>query len=416
MTLRILFITTYFEPDSGAAAVRLSRLAKLLRQRGHSVSVLAAMPHYPLGRIAEGYRGRFALREDREGLRIMRAWLWATPSARISRKLISQNSFMLTAALRGLGIPRPDVVFIEAQPVFTSLAGVFYSRLKRVPYLLNVSDLWPDHLVSVGALSAAHPVYRAARWLVNANYRGAAAVVTLTPYLQEVIEGYIGADGKTRTILNGVDLTRFTPELRNGPQAQAFRQRHELGQARLVTFVGTFATQYDFGVMLEAAARLKVRQDVRFVLIGSGSQGELVRQRLESGGFTNVTWIGWLDHADVPLAWAAAHVGYWALHDQPLYRGTIPAKLYEALASGTPVAAAMEGRGAEMLAAAGGGFCVPPGDVAGLVAAIERLLDDPSLHQAQSQAARAYAEAHFDPERVADAYENVLLQIARPGR
>src|SRR5690606_24447550 len=127
-----------------------------------------------LGRIAEGYRRKLAVVEVRDGLRIIRTWLWATSSPKISRKLISQNTFMLTAALRSLGIPRPDVVFIEAQPIFTSLAGVFYCRLKRVPYLLNVSDLWPDHLLSVGALAESHPIYRAARWLVNSIYRRAA--------------------------------------------------------------------------------------------------------------------------------------------------------------------------------------------------------------------------------------------------
>lgn len=411
MSLRILFITTYFEPDSGAAAVRLSRLAKHLQAHGHEITVLATMPHYPLGRIAEGYRRKLAVVEVRDGLRIIRTWLWATSSPKISRKLISQNTFMLTAALRSLGIPRPDVVFIEAQPIFTSLAGVFYCRLKRVPYLLNVSDLWPDHLLSVGALAESHPIYRAARWLVNSIYRRAATIVTLTPYLAEAIEGYIGERQKIQTILNGVDLARFDPALKDSVQVQTFREQHNLGAARLVMFIGTFATQYNFAAMLEVATRFATRSDVRFVLIGGGSQGDAVRQQLATGDYPNVTWIGWLNHADVPLAWAAAHITYWALHDKPLYHGTIPAKLYEALASGVPTAAAMVGRGAEVLAAAGGGLSVAPDAVDDLVAAIARLLDDETLYAQQAQAARAYAETHFDPEKVALAYETRLLQI-----
>ncbi|HLV34708.1 MAG TPA: glycosyltransferase, partial [Spirillospora sp.] len=150
--MHILLVTTYFEPDSGAAAVRLSRLAKLLARRGHKLTVLTSLPHYPHGQIAARYRQAWAVEEQRSDMRIMRSWLWATPSPRISRKLISQLSFMLTTTLNGLTLSCPDVILIEAQPIFTSLAGLILSRRLGAPYVLNVSDLWPDHLLSVGAL------------------------------------------------------------------------------------------------------------------------------------------------------------------------------------------------------------------------------------------------------------------------
>ena len=151
--MHILFVTHYFEPSSGAAATRLSALARRLLARGHQITVLTTMPHYPKGEIDTDYRGRFVKVEERDGLRVIYVWLWATPSAKISRRLVSQLSFMLTSALRGISLQKPDVVFIEAQPIFTGLAGRIIADMKRVPYMLNISDLWPDHLLSVGALS-----------------------------------------------------------------------------------------------------------------------------------------------------------------------------------------------------------------------------------------------------------------------
>jgi len=136
--MHILFLTTYFEPDSGAAAVRLSRLAHLLKARGHDITVLTTLPHYPVGQIQANYRGKFAIVEDRDGLRVIRTWLLATQSPRISRRLISQNTFMLTALLRGLGIKRPNVMLVEAQPIFTGFAGALLGKIKRVPVVLNV--------------------------------------------------------------------------------------------------------------------------------------------------------------------------------------------------------------------------------------------------------------------------------------
>lgn len=405
--MHILIVTHYFEPDSGAAAVRLSRLARLLTQRGHNVTVLTTMPHYPQGYIKDGYRRKWSVVEEHDGIKILRSWLWATPSARLSRKLLSQMTFMFTAGLQGLSLNRPDVMLIEAQPMFTSLAGMLLARLKRIPYVLNVSDLWPDHLLSVGALTATHPIYRIARRIVNGTYHSAAGIVAMSPVWADKIAEYIGRRDNLHVIYNGVDLQRFRPEL----DTSAFRQKHNLGDDRLVTFIGTLATQYDVAGMIEVAKRFASRPDVRFVFIGAGTQSEALRDQLKK--VPNVKWLNWIDHVEIPLAWAASDVTYWMMRDQMLYRGTIPAKLYEALAVGVPVAAATEGVAAEMIRDSRAGETVPFGDFDGVTDTITRLLDNSELRQRYIRAGRAYAEQHFNPQTVARHYEEVLQKAIR---
>lgn len=401
--MRILLVTNYFEPDSGAAAVRLTRLAYLLQERGHQLTILTSLPHYPQGRIHQGYRRRWTVVENRNGLRVIQTWLWATPSHRISRKFLSQISFMLTAILRGLFVPRPDVLLIEAQPVFTAMAGVFLARLKRRPYVLNVSDLWPDHLLSVGAVTEQSRVYRLARWLVDSMYRGAAGIVAMSPAWARAIEGHIGPTDKLSIIYNGVDLTRFHPDV----DTTAFRARHGLNADNIVAFIGTFATQYDFDVMLAAARHLK--DEAIILLVGQGSQADYVRQQIGAGGLEHLRWLEWVEHADMPTVWNTATLTFWAMRDHPLYQGTIPAKLYEALACGTPIVASMSGEGATMIEASGAGLVVPVGDSQALLVAIRQLLSDDALRQQLRQSGRAYAKAHFDPARVAEAYQATLL-------
>lgn len=402
--MRILFISNYFAPDGGAAAIRLTRLAERLAARGHEITVLTSLPHYPQGRIHEGYRGRWAVKEKRGALMVIQTWLWATDSPRISRKLISQISFMLTAFLRGLFLPRPDIIFVEAQPIFAGLAGMGLAFIKRRPYVLNVSDLWPDHLLSVGAMTERHPAYRAARFLVDTMYRRAAEIAVMSPHWGELIHHYIGRD--TAVIYNGVDLIQFQPDL----QTAHFQEIYGLTNKRIVAFIGTFATQYDFEMMLDIAHNFKDYSDVLFIWIGSGSQSEFIQKRLSTLEGVQFRLIPWLPADQIPLAWNSATLAYWALRDEPLYRGTIPAKLYEALACGVPIVAAMEGVGAELLQASGGGITVPCGDIQGLSDAITKLLDQPTLAQAYSQAGRAYAEAHFDPDKVAEAYEGLMVR------
>ncbi len=407
--MRILLVTTYFEPDSGAAAVRLSRLAKQLAERGHAVTVLTAMPHYPRGEISDGYRGRYTMTEMREGVRVVRAWLYANNSPKILQRLMSQISFMLTALLRGLFLPRPEVVLIEAQPVFTSLAGTLLARLKRAPYVLNVSDIWPEYLEAVGVMRSTHPLYRLFKFLVNRTERGAAGIVALLPSILESIRARIGDGTNRRVIFNAVDLRRF----HTGLDDREFREKYGLGDARLITFVGTFGTHIDFSTMLEAAACFAGRDDVRFVFIGTGRQREKIEERLARGDLHHTIWIGWIDHDEMPYAWAASYLTYWAIYDHPLYRGSLQSKFFEAMASGVPVVIALEGIATETVNRSGAGITVPFGSTQALADAIERLLNDAALRATYSAAARRYAEQHFDAERVADAYEAVLTGVIR---
>jgi colanic acid biosynthesis glycosyl transferase WcaI len=407
--MHILIVTTYFEPDQGAASIILTRLAKKLHARGHQITVLTTLPNYPHGRILDGYRGKAVVVEERDGIRVIQTWLWATPSPKISRKFISQITFAITAVVRGLAIPRPDVMLIVAQPIFTNLGGVLLSRLKRVPYVLDVHDLWPDHMLSIGALTEIHPVYRLFRWLVDRTYRGASRIIALTPYLEKVIRGYIPPTDKVQTVYSGVDLERFRP----GLDAGEFRAKYGLGDQRIVAYIGTLGTAYDCLTMLETAKRFVDRADVTFAIIGTGTQKEVVRERLAQGDLPNVRWIEWVDYAEIPQAWAATTIAYWALHNYPLHRGALGTKLYEAMASGVPVAVTLEGVVADILQESGGGLSVPFEDIEGLSEAIRRLLDDADFYQRTSQAARAFAEQHFDAERAAVAYEQALMDAAK---
>ncbi|MCU0514472.1 MAG: glycosyltransferase family 4 protein [Anaerolineae bacterium] len=407
--MNILFVTHYYEPGQGEAAIRLARLAQGLQRRGHRVTVLTTLPHYPGGIIEPAYRGQVWQVDTRAGVRVIYSWLWATPSQRISRRLLSQVSFMPPALLRGLPLPRPDVTYIEAQPIFTGLVGRVLSRLKGAPYVLNVSDLWPDHMLTVGALKETDTAYRLARASMDSGYRGAAAITCMSPAWGRKIVQYLGGQAdKIHTIYRGVDTTLFRP----GLDTAAFRAQYAPGPHRLVTCMGTLATQYDLEALFAVARQLEARPDVQVLLIGTGSQRDIVRDYLATAAPPNLRWIDWLPHEAMPLAWCASHLNIWALRPVDLYTGTIPARLYEAFAAGTPVVAAQGGEAAALIATSGGGLTVPPGDTAGLAAAILRVLDDPALHRQMSDHARRYAEQHFDFETAIQDQEAILRQVA----
>lgn len=405
--MRILFITHYFAPDSGAAANRLTQLAEMLQQRGHDVTVLTTMPHYPTGVIQSAYRRRFTVIEDRAGMRVIQVWLWTSPSARVSRRLLSQLSFMLTCAIRGAFVKRPDVIFLENQPIFTGLAGWFISRIKRRPYVLNVSDYWPEYLVVAGVARETSLMYRIFRSITNLTQRSAAGIVTLLDDLLVKIEARIGKVANGQVIQNAVNLTRFHPSV----DGTAFREKYQLGDAKLITFLGVLGPHIDLETMLGAAARIR-RDDVKFIFVGAGSQSEQLVQAIQQPELSHCHHIDWISSDEVPGFWGATEIHFWALHHNELDKMRFQAKLYEALATGTPTVIAVDGLMSQVLGEHHIGVTVSPYNVDALTQEIEHLLEDVKHYSQISHNARQYAQANFDLKRVVDAYEEMLKRVA----
>ncbi len=408
--MRILFITHYYAPDSGAAANRLTRLAAGLAARGHEVTVLAPMPHYPTGRIAQAYRGRWQMSEQRDGVRVIRVWLWARPGGGIAQRLLSQLSFMVNCGLRGLSLPRADVIFIENQPIFTGLAGWFISRMQRRPYVLNLSDYWPEYLYVSGTVSQHSLIYRIFEAITNLTQQAADHIVIMWPGLANGIQQRLSSPPPMSLIYNAVDLARFRPDAANGT---SFLHAHDLPDKRYwITFLGGLGPHIDLETMLKAAAHFRDRDDVGVLFVGTGAQKDKLLSALRGPELDHCYWIEWIDADEVPAFWSASTLHMWALQDNPLDRLRMQAKAYEALASGTPITIAAEGFMADLLRDEGIGLAVRASDDHALAQAINGLLADDARRQDISRRARAYAEAHYDPQQVITCYEAILKHTA----
>ena len=405
--MHILFVGHHFKPDSGAAAVRLSRLAHQLYERGHQVTVLTTLPHYPEGVVPEKYRSRFSVSENRKGLRIIQAWLWARPNPGLFSRLLSQLSFLITGALCGSRLERPDVIFVEGQPIISAITGWVLSRVKKAPYVVNMSDYWPEYLVAAGVVSASNPVYKAFEALANLVQGKADGIVAMLNDILTKVEARVGVHQHRAVINNAVDLNTFHPD-RDG---KSFRERYNLGNRPIVSFMGILGPHIDLATMLEAAAACR-DQNACFLFAGAGQQEKALLSAIACPELSHCRWIGWLDHSEIPDMWAASDIVYWALEDNELDKMRFQAKLFEAMASGTPSVVAVEGLTSDVLKATKAGIAVPFGDADRLAREIRQLLNAPDYHRTMSQNARKYAVEHFDAARNVDAYESILRTVS----
>lgn len=403
--MRIWILTQYYPPEVGAAAIRLSRLAQLFAADGHEVVVLTSVPNYPSGIILPPYRGRLTCTEKDGAVTIRRVWVYAIPSRRNRARLLNQISFMAASALCGTFLPRPDVLLVESHPLFVCLSAGWLHLVKQTPIVLNVSDLWPESAVATGALRADSLYVKVAERVERWAYRTASQIVGMTEGVIAGVNKVLGQPQKVTMIQNAVDLTKFRPGLTT--ERSAMRERLGLNGKLVAVHVGNMSLTYDFDMLLDAAAQLP---HILFLFVGDGSQRKHIEELISTHGLTNMKLIGTLPHQDMPAIWASADLCLIALRDHSVAGGTRPAKMFEAMASGVPIVAAIRGEGETLLRESGAGIPTAIGEPRAMIETIETLANSAVTRQEMSAAGRCYAEAHLHPARVKDAYLHLFEQ------
>ena len=402
--MRIIMVTHYFPPETGAPQARLSGLAAAWAADGDEVTVLTGMPNHPTGVIPPEYRGAIRRRERRDGYRVLRTWLYATPNEGIARKTIGHLSFMLSSVLLGSRSSGPADVIVVSSPTFFSIgAGWLLARLKRARLVVEVRDLWPAIFTELGVLTNRRLI-RLLERLELAAYAAADTVIVVSDgFRANLIARGVPAD-KVHTIRNGVRPGEFDPAAPADAQLRA-----RLGANAndcLVLYAGTHGISQGLTSVADAAAHL-TEEPIRFAFVGDGADKQRLQDRIAEHGLRNVTLLPSLPHEQVPALLAAADICLVPLRDVPLFSSFIPSKMFEYLAAGKPVVGAMAGEAAQILREAGA-WVVPPADSEALAAAIRTLAADPQRRQAMGQQGRCYVEKYFDRGMLARLYRKFL--------
>ncbi|HVN40823.1 MAG TPA: glycosyltransferase family 4 protein [Myxococcota bacterium] len=374
--MRIAFFTHYFHPEGNAPATRVTELTRRWVAAGHDVTVVTGVPNVPDGVVYEGYRNRLLQRERREGVDVVRVWTYLAPNKGAARRVLNYLSYMLTAACVGLFVRRPDVVIATSPQFFCGWAGVLVSRARRVPFVLEIRDLWPESIEAVGAMRNRR-LLRLLEWLELRMYAAATRIVTVGEGYREKLVAKGVDPARIDVIPNGVDLEAFL----GGADGRKVRERYALGDRFVCAYLGTIGLGCGLEVALRAARKLREsgRDDVRFLLVGDGAVREELEARARAEGLGVVVFTGRQPKAAMPEFLAAADACLVHLTRTELFRTVLPSKIFEAAAMRKPIVLGVEGFAAELVRSAEAGLCIQPENEDDLLAAVDRLAADPAL-------------------------------------
>ena len=405
--MRILFLTHYFPPEVNAPASRTYEHCRVWGEHGHEVSVLTCVPNHPAGKVYPGYRNRLWQAEMIGGVRVQRMWTLIAANRGVVWRSANYFSYMVMAVISAPFLSRTDVVISTSPQFFCGLAGYFVSRLKRAPWILEIRDLWPESIVTVGAMKPSRAT-RFLEWLEGFAYRKADRIVSVTDSFVERIAEKCGDPGKIVVVKNGVDLDFYRPTQDDVGLARQFGIDGQF----VAAYVGTHGMAHGLGTILRAAERLQHRKDIVFVMVGDGAERERLLLEKEQLGLDNVLILGQLPKDQMPRVWSMTDVSLVLLRNQPLFESVLPSKVFEAMGAAKPIILGVRGESQRLVEASEGGLCIEPENAEQLAAAVTALADDRSRRLAMGLAGRHYVEQHFDRRKLAGRFEAEFAALA----
>jgi len=412
--VRLLVLIIQFPPDVNAAGRLMAQLCQGLQARGHRVSVITSFPHYDRFRIWDEFRGKLFARErgSEAGPDVVRLYVYASGNkTSMLHRLLSYLSFSALATVAGLLLRQPhDLIVCSNGSFFSGIAASIIAAVRRIPYIYNVQDLYPDTPVQAGQLRNRAAIAILER-LEQLMYRRAAHVTVICSGFRDRLVAKGLPPSKVSMIPNFVD----TDFIRPGPKDNAFSRHHGLADTFVVMHAGNLGYVYDLETLIEAAALLRSQPAIVFLIVGDG----VVRKRLQdrAAGLSNVRFLPFQPHETLPLLRATADVQV-ALYRAGAARFSMPSKVYEIMASGRPVLASAEPDSdlAALVAETRCGLCILPGDPRGLAMAIQALYADPPVRQRMGEHGRQAAERTYSRQAVVAQYDALCRSLVDRGR
>lgn len=410
--MKVTLVSCVFPPEPVVSSQTSGEIARGLAERGHDVTVVTPFPSRPDGRLFSGYSRRLYRRERAaEGYRLVRCFSTVSSESRPLSRLMENLTFGVTAAAAVLTGPRPDVIYANTWPLFATLLLYLVARLRRVPIVVSVQDIYPESLVSQGRLTDDNLLVRSLRWLDGKIAAGARALIVISERFSQIYtnDRQVPPE-RVHIVHNWVEQDLIGNESR-----EAFRRTVSIpDEAFLIVYGGNIGAAAGVETLVQAGLRLESHPQIHILIAGGGSRLDHCRRVVQEAGGTNITF-----HTPWPKSETSSVLRAADLLVLPT-RGaqslaSVPSKLISYMLAGRPVLALGSPTSdiAQVINASGCGWLIPPDDPEALAQAILEAAGLSDVARGDLGAAgRRYALDHFTGDVCLPRVMQILEQAA----
>ncbi len=386
MSRRLVWVNHYAVSPDLSGGTRHFELGRELVRLGWDVTVACTDFHFQERRYCRRQvADRTPIEETIQGVRF--CWLWSAPY-QVNNWRRAANWLSFAGQVGSLDRPA-DVIIGSSPHLFAAHAARKLAARQRVPFVLEVRDLWPESLTAAGGRKG--PAYYVLDGMARSLYRKADRIIVLTPGVRETLAERGLPSERLVLAPNGVDVAAFpAPRLKPGPQATFI-------------YAGAHGPANGLDVLIDAAHLVRNDDRIRVVTVGDGPDKARLVARAESLGLRNLTFRPSVSKAEVPNLLAGADVGLMLLRDTALFAfGVSPNKLFDYFAASLPVLSNVHGETADMVARAAAGETVTAGSAEALAAGMQRMAGlEPAQRMQRGEQGRRWVEASHGRATVA---------------
>jgi glycosyltransferase involved in cell wall biosynthesis len=316
---------------------------------GEQATVITCAPNFPKGKVFSGYKNHLWQTETIEGIRVIRVWSYITANEGFVRRSLDYASFMVAATIASLFVKKVDVVIGTSPQFFTVCAAYVVGLLKRVPWVFELRDIWPESIKAVGSMKDGI-LYRALECLELFLYKKANRIIALTQsFKRELIARGVNAE-KIDVVTNGVDLSLFKPRSKD----EALLKKLGLENQFIAGYIGTIGMAHGLETIIQAAQIIQNTPNpenlsIKILILGDGARKESLKQLAKDKRLENLIFIDTVSKAEVADYWSLLDISIIHLKKDPLFEQVIPSKLFECMAMGIPVLHGVLGESAEIV-------------------------------------------------------------------
>lgn len=406
--MKILLISQFYAPETGAGSVRIEEFAKSWKSHGHEVTVLTGFPCYPKYEIFPGYTNKFISREVRDGIDIIRIFTHARGKSSIFSRSLGQFLFMLFTIIGGLFAPRPDIIIASSPPFTIGFTALILGFLRRRPFVLDIRDPYPMSPIELGVVKN-KTLISFLKTIERLYYRTAVRVVTVTEGFRSILIRGGCPENKCLIVANGVN-TKFFTRLPVFERAELKKRLGYEGKV-CVVYTGTLGRVHNIGIMVEAARVLRDDPDIHFLIVGNGVKRDSTEELIKKYSLTNFTVMDPVNRDKVKEILSMADIGFQALEDIDYIAFAHAVKLFEYMALKLPVVFSGRGESKRLIDEAKGGITCAQDSLDEVVDALRLLKSNPDLRAELGENGRSYTEKYHDRSQLSKKFLDILTSL-----
>ncbi len=352
--MRILFLTDNFPPEVNAPATRTFEHCQEWVKAGAEVTIITGEPNFPQGKVYAGYKNHFYKKETIDGIKVIRVWTYIVPNKGILKRTLDFISFSITSFFAGL-FQKADIIIATSPQFFTALSARTLHFWKHTPWIMEVRDLWPESIKTVGAIKQGK-IIRYWEWQEERCYNSAKKIVVVTDTFKKKLIERGFPENKIEVIKNGVNIELFKPIRKD----QELLDKLGLRDKKIIGYIGTHGMAHKLDFILRCAKDMESQNDFHFLFLGDGGKKEDLLKLKEKLKCTNVTMLPLVSKKEVKRYISILDICLINLRKDPLFTSVIPSKIFENAAMAIPILMGVEGEAQEIVESYGAGLCFEP--------------------------------------------------------